>query len=55
MGHLDIWKFISASVEDKNPKNPKGLTPFHAAAQNGHFDIVRTIMEISEDPNPRLV
>ena len=31
-GHFEICKFIIDQVDDKNPANEKGHTPFHAAA-----------------------
>ena len=62
-GHLDICKFIIDQVDDKNPQNKKGSTPFHNAALwvdpeeegnlcRGHFEICQLIFESIGHKNP---
>jgi ankyrin repeat protein len=38
--------------EDKNPRNDKGWTPLHFAAQEGYLNICEFIMNLLEDKNP---
>jgi ankyrin repeat protein len=51
-GHLDICKLITKNVQDKNPGNNDGRTPFHDAAKEGHLDICKLIIENIKDKNP---
>ena len=67
-GNFDICKFIIDQVDDKNPANDKGHTPFHTAANYrhnthhscpgplgqiwGHFEICQLIFERSGFQNP---
>ena len=39
-------------VEDKNPKNFKGVTPLHEAALVGSEKICEMILEVVENKNP---
>ena len=40
-------------VQDKNPKDEDGLTPFHVAAGNGHTEICRLIFNSVKEKNPK--
>ena len=40
-------------IEDKHPRNIWEVTPFHAAAMFGHFEICKYILEHTEEKNPR--
>jgi ankyrin repeat protein len=42
-------------VEDKNPKDVRGETPLHKAAENGYLDICKIILEDPsvDDKNPK--
>ena len=55
-GNFEICKFIIDQVEDKNPANETGHTPFHIAAKhdrnNSHFDICQLIFEATGFHNP---
>ena len=53
-GHLAIYKLISQHVPDKIPKRIEyGMTPLHQAATDGQFEIVRFIVSIVNEINPR--
>ena len=39
-------------MEDKNPAENDGFTPLYVAAQNGHFQICKLIIDYVEDKNP---
>ena len=41
-------------MDEKNSANNSGLTPFHTAANNGHFDICKFIIDIVDDKNPAI-
>lgn len=43
-GHLEVYRYLSASLEDKNPPDNEKWTPLHSAAQNGHLDVVKFIL-----------
>ena len=43
-GHLEVYRYLSASLEDKNPPDTEKWTPLHSAAQNGHLDVVKFIL-----------
>lgn len=62
-GHLDICKFIIDQVDDKNPQDKKGSTPFHGATLwkdpeeeenfcQGHFEICQLMFESIGLKNP---
>merc|ERR1712029_847388 len=40
------------SVTDKNPEDANGETPLHYAAQRGHVEVYRLIMNYVQDKNP---
>ena len=45
-GRFDVFQFISESVANINPKSKtKNITPFHLAAQGGHFNICKLIID----------
>ena len=52
-GHLDIVKFLSSNLTDKNPSDDNGATPLHYAAFGGHLDIVKYLTSLLEDKNPK--
>ena len=60
IGNFDICKFIIDQVNDKNPANDAGTTPFHMAANyyrdssenDGHFEICQLIFEATGFQNP---
>ena len=41
-------------IEDKNPKDKVGMTPFHVAAQWGHVEICNLIMDNIVDIYPKM-
>ena len=51
-GHLEIVKYISDHLEQKNPAKNDGWTPLHAASQEGHLDIAKYIAGHLENKNP---
>ena len=38
-------------IEDKCPRDIKGRTPFHSAADNGHFEVCQLFLNELEDKN----
>ena len=38
---------------DKNPANTDGYTPLHSAAENGHVELCRLIMDVIDDIFPK--
>ena len=44
-GSKEVFKIIFEEVEDKNPRDCLGMTPLHVAAQRGHLDICKIIMQ----------
>ena len=51
-----MCKLLIETFLDKNPADKDGWTPFHSAAQNGHFKICKYIIhklsEMGEETNP---
>lgn len=43
---------IMAQLTEKNPATVNGATPLHEAADEGHADICRLILDSVEDKNP---
>ena len=39
-------------IKSKNPKNDVGETPLHMAAQEGHLEVFKSIVELVADKNP---
>ena len=50
--YLEIVKYITSHLEEKNPAMNNGWTPLHSAAQNGHLEIVKYITSHLEEKNP---
>ena len=44
---------LSENTDNINPKDVKGVTPFHEAAKEGHWLIRQTIIERVVDKNPK--
>merc|ERR1711884_1007199 len=52
-GELELVKQLVINLEDKNPKDEKGITPLQLAAGNGHLHIVEYLLQhIEGDINP---
>ena len=47
----EVCKFIMEQIECKNPTR-FGTTPFHEAAENGHFSICQLIINNTKDLKP---
>ena len=43
------------NIEDKNPPDSIGWTPFHEAAENGRLEVCQLIINNIEDKNPPLL
>ena len=39
-------------MDNKNPANISGLTPLHGAAQNGHLEVCKYLMNKVDNKNP---
>ena len=44
-GHLSICEYIMDKLENKNPGDNDGFTPYHSAAQEGHLSICQYFMD----------
>ena len=53
LGNLEDFKTIMEMVENVNPQDHAGRTPLHHAASNGHTRIVKEILNVVEDKNPK--
>ena len=57
MGHLDIVKYLmeeyNGSYIDREPRNIYDVTPLHAAALEGHREIVEYLMRRVRDKEPK--
>ena len=55
-GNLEVYKLFHAVAVVKNPKleekGLKGRTPLHIAAQSGHFEVCKFIIEREDNKNP---
>ena len=49
---LEIFKLIFDNVEDKEPKDKDGRTPFHHAAKYGNLEVCKLIIGETENKNP---
>ena len=47
------FRMVMDLLEDKNPKIEYGYTPLHYAAEKGHFEICKLILQNADDKNPR--
>ena len=59
-GHLEIYKFLSRKLRDKNPGNvslvnTEGRSPLHWAANRGHFAVCKFIIENTPNKNPAYI
>ena len=50
-GHLDLCRFLTRNLPDKNPKSISGWTPFHEAACFGQLKVCKFLMEYVSDIN----
>ena len=50
--YLAIFKLIIKNIENKNPTDKIGWTPFHEAARNGHWKICKVIIDNVRNINP---
>jgi hypothetical protein len=51
--HLEMCRLIVEKVEDKNPQDVNGVTPYHIAAGVDDVELCRTLMEHLMDKNPK--
>ena len=51
-GHTDVSRLIMDKLENKNPSDTTGWTPFHDAAFNGHVAVCMVLMNNLADKNP---
>ena len=49
---LEIFKLIFDNVQDKEPKDKDGRTPFHHAAKYGNLEVCKLIIGETENKNP---
>ena len=42
-------------LDDKNPEDQRGITPFHLAAEKGHFEVCNAIMVYLDNINPSTI
>ena len=40
-------------IQDKNPEDKFGMTPFHMAAENGHLEVCKLILVNVQDKYPK--
>ena len=55
MGHHETYKIMTKdfAIEDINPPNQFGETPFHLAAIRGHLNMCKYLFAVVRDKNPR--
>ena len=41
---IKLHFFILEKIFEKNPADGNGMTPYHYAAKNGHFEVCQLIM-----------
>jgi len=53
-GQLSVIQYVCRFVKEKNPYDIWGVTPLHLAAENGHLEIVKFLMEyLHDEKNPK--
>ena len=50
---MKIVEFICNQIDDKNPRDDYRYTPLHEAARNGHLEIVKYLVQVAKDKNPK--
>ena len=48
-------KYLIENIQDKNPADNNGWTPFYDAANTGNFDIFKLISDNIENKNPGII
>ena len=51
--HLEMCRLIVEKVEDKNPQDINGVTPYHIAAAVNDVELCKILMEHLMDKNPK--
>ena len=54
LGHLERVAEALAAYPDANIRGVGGYTAMHAAAENGHVDVIRFLLDRGADLSPRL-
>ena len=49
--HTEIVKILAPLADNPNAPDKDGLTPIHAAADNGHTEIVNILAPLTANPN----
>ena len=52
-GNLSLLEEIQKVAQEKYPEDSEGLAPLHYAAQNGHFNICKALIENMSNKNPK--
>ena len=52
-GLINFLKLLVKDIDNKNPSDDAGYTPFYLAAGDGHLNIVSFYTEILDNPNPK--
>ena len=53
IGPSELFTYVLAKMEIKNPENDHKWTPFHEAVRYGHLDIVKCSFDNVQDKNPK--
>ena len=48
-----VHNFFCLILKEKNPKNSKGVTPLHVAANNGQLDVCKYLCSNLQEKNPK--
>ena len=51
-GCRETCELLIDNLENKNPVSNKGITPFHFASKEGHFDVCKLLIQNMDDKNP---